>query len=430
MSHEPTRAIFRPEDGLRRPRLLVLACAIGLAFSVGPMFISSFSTFIPPLEQEFGWSRGALSMFFTTAQLALVVTTYFLGPLVARFGSRRVIVISAVAMAGSLLGLALTPPVYWVLIFWCAMIGATGAGTNTFSYLAVLPQWFNYRLGLLFGLAMTGIGLGQLTMPMVAQQVTAAAGWRASYAVLAGLVLCISAPVAHFLLKENPKFARKPDLADTDALPGYTLSEAQSTPTFRLLWISFFLLSFLATGAVVHLAPLLIDRGVPPKTAASLVGLTGLSVLIFRLAGGYFLDRVGPLAIGTLAFVAGGLAQLSLLPQMGTSLIVAAPLLYGLVVGLEGDVLPYISRRFFGLKAYALIYNRMFLSMMAGGVPGAVVIGYLYDFTGGYTVGLWCMATLAVVSMGLFWLGIHLRPQRSKTLSDMPLSEARAAEAH
>ena len=401
---ERTGTLFTTEDGLVRPKLLVFACALGLSLSVGPVFVSTFSTFIRPLHNEFGWSRAALSLFFSVQGLSLIAATFVLGRIVERFGSRRVIATSAILLGAAMFGLALSPPNYWLLMFWCGLIGATGAGTNTFAYLSVLPQWFTTRLGLIFGLAMTGVGFGQLAMPVLAQRMTALLGWRGSYEVLASLVLCISVPVAIFLLKENPRFSLAGRAAEMKPVPGHTLGQALRTPTFWLYWASFFLLAMVLGATTVHLAPLLMDRGVSAATAASLAGLSGMSVLIFRLGGGYLIDRVGPVATASLAFAAAGVAQLCVLPRMGTHLVAATPLLIGLGTGIEGDVLPYLCRRHFGMKAYSLIYNRMFLSMMSGPILGAWAAGLLFDRSGQYTLGLWCSVAIAVASILLFWL--------------------------
>ena len=398
------RRWLEPQDGLKRPGVLIFACALGLALSTAPIFIATYSTFISPLEREFGWSRGALSMLFTIEGVALIVATFFFGPLIQRYGSRRVIIASAILFAASLLGFATTARSYPAFVVWCVLIGATGAGTHVYAYLAILPQWFSQRLGLIFGIVMSGTGLGQLVMPILAQHVTALAGWRAAYAVLAGLVLFVAAPAVMFLVKENPRFSAKERDAGGEAAPGLTQGEALRTPTFWLLWFGFFLVSVVLGGALIHLAPLLIDRGVSPAQAASLVGLSGAAALAFRLLGGYLLDHVGPFVIGTAAFAAAGLGQLCLLPELGTQLAVLAPLLLGLALGVEGDALPYITRQYFGLKAYGLIYNRLFLSIMIGTVVGVSVTGLLFDLTGGYGLGVWVYVGLVVISITFLWL--------------------------
>jgi len=394
-------------DTLRHPWLLVLACAAGLTLSIGPIFVFTFPTFIAPWAREFGWSRGALSSLYTASGVALIVMTFILGPVIQRIGPKRTIVFSTVAFAASLVGLALSPPQYWIFLLCSAAIGAAGAGTNTFAYLALLPQWFTNRLGLIFGLAMTGIGIGQLAMPILAQHMTELAGWRASYLVLAAIVLALSTPFAITFLKENPRYSDKRAEENGD-VRGFTLKQAVRTPTFWLLWIGLFLLSAVLGATFIHLAPLLIDRGASEAAAASAVASTGVATLIFRLIGGYLIDRAGPYPIGACAFVAAALAQLILLPQAGMSLALFAPLLVGLVTGIEGDVLPYVSRHFFGMRDYGLIYSRMFLSMMSGPLVGAAAAGFLFDYSGSYSMGLWVFMATALIALLLFWLSAQV----------------------
>ena len=413
-------------DGLKRPWVLVLACAIGMAVSTNPIFWSTFSTFITPMQQEFGWSRSALSTLFTIEGSGLMVGMYVFGPLAQRFGSRKVIASSAALLAASLLGLALSPPSYAGVAFWMAMVGFTGAGTNVFAYLALLPQWFTQRLGLIFALAMSGSGFGQLLTPIIAQQVTAASDWRMAYAVLAGVVLLVSVPNALFLLKENPRFRAAPE-ADQPPVPGLTFGETVRTPTFWLLASGFLLVCLILGGGMIHLAPMLIGHGYTPAAAASLVGLCGASSLVFRPIGGYLLDRFGPFAVATVAFVAAGLGMLCVLPSADPRLAALAPLLMGLALGVEGDVLPYITRQFFGMKAYALTYSRLLVGTMVGAVFGATVMGFLYDLSGGYGFGLLVFASMTAISIILLWLGIWSWPPSRRFDSTGAVAAATAA---
>jgi len=50
-----------------------------------------------------------------------------------------------------------------------------------------------------------GIGIGATTIPLVAQRMVAAFGWREAYALLGCAVLLISLPVVGALLKNDPK---------------------------------------------------------------------------------------------------------------------------------------------------------------------------------------------------------------------------------
>ena len=404
------RGFLVSRDDLKRPRLLVLACAIGMAVSTTPIFWSTFSTFITPLQKEFGWSRSALSTLFTIEGSGLIVGMYLFGPLAQRFGSRRVIASSAALLAAALLGLSLSHPSYSAVAFWMAMVGVAGAGTHVFAYLALLPQWFSQRLGLIFALAMSGSGLGQLLTPIIAQQVTAASDWRTAYAVLAGVVALVSVPNALFLLKENPRFNAPRTLDNLPRVAGLTFGETLRTPTFWLLTSGFSLVCLILGGGMIHLAPMLMSHGYSPAAAASLVGLCGASSLVFRPIGGYLLDRVGPFAIATLAFVAAGLGMVCVLPGVDPRLAVLAPLLMGLALGVEGDVLPYITRQFFGMKAYALTYSRLLAATMIGAVFGATVMGFLFDLSGDYEFGLLVFAGMTVLSVALLWLGMWSWP--------------------
>ena len=72
----------------------VLACFVGLSLSYAMFTVFAFGTFVTPLEAEFGWQRGPMSLALTIANMTVVVASPLLGSLVDRIGVRRVMLVS------------------------------------------------------------------------------------------------------------------------------------------------------------------------------------------------------------------------------------------------------------------------------------------------------------------------------------------------
>ena len=66
----------------------VVASFIGLALSYAMFTVFAFGTFVTPLEAEFGWQRGPMSLALTIANLAVVVASPLMGSIVDRIGVR------------------------------------------------------------------------------------------------------------------------------------------------------------------------------------------------------------------------------------------------------------------------------------------------------------------------------------------------------
>ena len=69
-------------------------------------------------------------------------------------------------------------------------------------------------------------------------------------------------------------------------------------------------------------------------------------------------------------------------------MITASAVLIGLAAGAELDLMAFLAARYFGLRRYASIYGVVFVffSVAAGIAPAA--FGYVYDWSGGYSLAL------------------------------------------
>ncbi|HYD06008.1 MAG TPA: MFS transporter, partial [Reyranella sp.] len=68
---------------------LVLAASVG--FSFFSIMVAATGLFFEPLAREFGWSRTLLSSGPSIANILTAVLGPFLGALIDRYGSRRVV---------------------------------------------------------------------------------------------------------------------------------------------------------------------------------------------------------------------------------------------------------------------------------------------------------------------------------------------------
>jgi hypothetical protein len=73
--------------------------------------------------------------------------------------------------------------------------------------------------------------------------------------------------------------------------------------------------------------------------------------------------------------------------------------------GADGDVLPYLISRLFGLKAYGEVYGSLLILGLFGTAVGIVGFGRLHDATGGYTVAL-AIGAGGMVAAGLLFLSL------------------------
>src|SRR5262249_51342893 len=160
---------------------IVFVAGVGLFMGYGPIVTFTFGVFLKPLTEEFGWSRGQISLAFSFSLLVMSFTFPLVGRLVDRFGARKVIVPSVLFFGIGLMSLSLLSANLWHLYAVYVLLGLVGGGTAPIPYSNVIAHWFDKKRGLALGLAMVGLGLGTFVMPSLAQMLMTSQGWRQAY---------------------------------------------------------------------------------------------------------------------------------------------------------------------------------------------------------------------------------------------------------
>jgi MFS family permease len=389
---------------------IVFVAGIGLFMGYGPIVSFTFGVFLKPLITEFGWSRGQVSLAFSLSLLVMSFAFPFVGRLVDRYGARRVIVPSVFFFGLGLMSLSLLSAHLWHLYVVYIVLGLVGGGTAPVPYSNVISHWFDKKRGMALGLAMVGLGVGTFVMPSLAQMLLTEFGWRQSYIIVGVMVMVVAIPVVALFLTETPQmWGLYPDGERSSValsprkqhLSGLSAREARQTNTFWVLVSAFFLMSASVHGCLIHLVPLLTDRGVSPQLAAMATSLFGGALLIGRVGAGYLLDRFFASAVAVTFFCGATLGLILLWSGASGATAFAAAFCVGLGMGAEGDIIAYLISRYFGLRAFGEIYGYAFGAFTLGGVVGPLLMGKAFDNTGSYSIGLGIFVVASVIAAGL-----------------------------
>ena len=177
---------------------------------------------------------------------------------------------------------------------------------------------------------------------------------------------------------------------------GMSGREALRTSTFWLLFGAVLLVAMSVIGCLVHLVPMLTDRGISPQSAAFATSLLGGAVIPGRVGSGYLVDRFSAPSVAVYFFCGAGLGILLLWSGAAGGLVFVAAFLVGLGMGAEGELIAYLVSRYFGLHAFSEIYGYALISFTVGGIVGPLLMGVGFDRTGSYrlVLGTFLLATL------------------------------------
>lgn len=391
--------------------LVVATAAVGLLFGAFPIVVASFGVFFGSYTREFHAGRATISLAFTIHNFIAAFSTLGVGRLADYVGARKVIVPGLCMLSVILFSAKAIGSSAWQLYIFYMILGSLGGATTTLPYSLVISRWFDRRRGLALSLMMVGMGTGAIAMPLIAQRLIAAFGWRTAFAIVGGLILVVPAPLISRFLKENPQ--RMGLLPDRASRTGSTLEdkptvglswcEIRQDRTFWWMTAAFALVAMSVHGCYVHLAELMTDRGGRAADGALASSAAGFALLLGRAGTGYFLDRYFAPYVSAFVLVSAaiGIAMLATGAQGAPAL--AGAFLVGLAFGAEVDLIAYLMSRYFGLRSLGTALGFGLGAFVLAGGLGPLIMGFAFDRTSSYRVplGVFFAATLlAAVLLG------------------------------
>ena len=402
--------------GERRGRMAGMAArpryawvVLGAAFAIITMAIGTLFTlgvFLVPIEQDLGWSRssiGAISFFnWFVMGLGGVVAGYVSD----RFGTRVVVLTGGALLGGGLvLSGSVTEPWHFYVTFG-AMVGG-GVSCFYVPLTVTAVKWFEDRRGMAAAVVSAGNGLGILVLSPLTRWLINTFDWRTAFWVLGDLAWLVVIPAA-FLLRPAPSA-----VVAATARGGATASIATEGAAAVRRWpfwaiaLTHFGCCAAHSGPIFHMVSHAIDQGVGPMAAASLLGASGLSSILGRVATGMFADRYGPkqTLVTALVFQAAMVASYLVVRDVGG--LYAVGVLFGVAYGSAMPLYALLIREYFGERAMGTVYGAVFMISCTGMGLGSWAGGAIHDALGTYQwlfVGSFAIGAAAAV------LGVALRP--------------------
>jgi MFS family permease len=327
------------------------------------------------------------------------------GQLTDRLGPRIVISAGGVILGSAMIAMAFVTKLWQPYLVY-GLVAGVGMSAAYVPCNATVVRWFVRRRGLAVGVAMCGASSGTFVMPLVAQQLVSAVGWRGAYvtfgAMIAGTLLLVAPlirrdPESLGLQPDGERQAQRPTVVDG---PSWRLADAMRSRIFWILTVTLALTWIPVFVPLVHLVPFARDLGHAPMTAAWVVSALGAGAVMGRLLMGPLSDRLGRVPAMRVAVVLQGLACLSFLAAQTLGLLLGAAVLYGFGYAAVSTLFPPLVTDLFGRAHAGSIVGALFA--IAGSLSGfgPWLAGALYDATGGYTMTWALCATLNALAFG------------------------------
>ena len=381
---------------MTRGRTLLFAVAGGAA--VGNLYWAQ--PLLGTVGADLGVRQGATGLLITVTQVGYALGVFFIVPLGDRVDRRRVVplvmLLSAVALAASA-----AAPTFPLLLVALTLVGLTTVAGQMLTPLAG-DLASDAERGRVLGTVASGLILGILVSRTVSGLLADALGWRAVFAVAAGLLVVLAVAMAHSI----PRLPRR-----------------ASAPYGRLLWS---VLTAVARGRQVRVTMVIGAAAMSVFT----VFWTGLTFLLTAEPFGYSTTQIGLVSVvgivgAVAALRAGRLFDRGLsVPGIGVGLGVTFVAL--VVAGLGGRhlvvVLVAVALLSVGVQSAQVLLQTRMLSIdpearsrlntafvvgnFVGGALGSAVAGALWP-VGGWPALIVAAACLVGVALTV-WV-VHRR---------------------
>lgn len=379
----------------------------------------SFAAFFQALRDEFHGSRADVSLVFGITGFLYFSLGAVSGPLADRFGPRRVVAAGVLLIAAGVLVASRAQALWQVYLTYSLGVGV-GVGFAYVPAISAVQRWFVRRRGVASGLAVAGIGVGNLAMPPLAAALIDHTDWRTAY-VLLGLLALTLGLAAAALIEHSPQ---RRGLLPDGALPFPSSPHPSGTPlphageglgvradevgVRAALGSRPFKLLYAAVGACsaglfipfVHLAPYARDHGLSGAAGAWLVALIGVGSTVGRFALGGTADRLGRRRSLMVMFAGMGLALLWWTVAVDLWSLALFALLFGVCYGGFVALIPALTADYFGGRSAGGIIGLLYTSVAAGTLAGPWLAGRIYDVRESYLLPIVVGAAANFVALG------------------------------
>lgn len=369
----------------------------------------SFGVYVKPMLEEFGWNRTLVS---ATMSILMGISGPFgilTGRMTDKYGPRVVITLGGVLAASGYVAMSLANSLWHLYLFFGIFLGLS-ISTCWPPLIATVSSWFRDKRVLAIGILTSGLTIGSMCIPPLIASLIDIHGWRASFWVMALIVVITTLPALFVLRKrpngdfESPHQAEKEGgaITDEDASVGrheWTALGAAGTLSFLMILTIGFVT---ATGfffLAVHLVPYATDLGFRPTSAALIFSFLSIGNILGKLLAWVIARRLGNRS--TLALFVGlqALAIFSLVAANALWLLFALGALFGFGLGGSMAIRMSLIPDFFGTAVVGTLVGIAGNAWGLGGIVGPIFAGYIFDRSQSYDLAFFTGGSLLLMGV-------------------------------
>ncbi len=386
----------------------IMVFGIFLMVVVSAGIFMSFGVFLNPLLEDFGWTRGTVSLAYSIFMLTGGICTLLIGGMVEHYSIRKILMIGGTIHA---LGIMLTSTTQelWQLYVFYGVLASMGRSTFNICYVTLVNRWFHEKRGMATGFITSGQGMGPFLFSPFATFLIVAYSWRTAFFVI-GIMMLGAVVIAWIFIRNRPEdmglraLGAPPSSTPPSALPTAKTKienvwgRVLRNEYFWLLSLTHFFCCICHAIPLVHVAAYANVAGLSKPASAWVLGIMGLMSFAGRLYWGFFADRHGSRLALMVTTTLQGVFMLWLINTQDPLVFFLFAICWGF--GYAGVTMQYgiIARDVFPTAIRGSAFAGVSCSAMLGMASGGFLGGILYDISHTYATAWWVSLVTGVIA--------------------------------
>lgn len=372
---------------------LVLIAMCGLAVTGAGLPVMSNGVFITPIADALGVYRGSVAMHNTMTLVFKAILSLYAPVLIHKYSFKKVITAGVLLVGVTNYLIGLTDQIWLFNVL--GMLRGVGAGLLAWVPLTmIINQWFEKKHGLVTSIVLSFSSIAGAIFSPIFTTLIGVLGWAQTNRIMGLIAILFGLPAIFLKYTLDPRdsgylpYGHEPARETHKESRGIEFSTASdlykvSYVVFGLFML-FALFQTMLTGITQHYPGFAGTIGLSINAGATLMSVTMISSIGFKLLIGWLSDYIGPVkgSLWMLVVMGAGLLLLTISPNLNVLLIGA--FLFGAAYTMPSVGVALLTRHFFGVHMYPRLYPRIAFSTSLGSGIAISAIGYIYDYTGSY----------------------------------------------
>ncbi|MFC1494865.1 MFS transporter [Thermodesulfobacteriota bacterium] len=386
-----------------------------LGFSMALVFYT-FTLFLPFWVDEFGWSRQNISYAATLWSIIMGLNYIFVGHFIAKYGSRRAIVIGVLITISGLLVLSFQSNIWLVYLGHGILVGIGVSLGSNFAITTMVNNWFNKKRSLALSMTTSSMALGGMILVPVLMKFIDVIGWRSAYLISAAIIFTTGIIVAGLFIRNKPEDMGQ--VPDGIVNPGqekieiptpvlniyrtpveFTAKEAFRTPTIWFLMIFYVLFMFAANAKIVHAAAFFLDVGISKGQVGFVVGLASGIMVFSQLVTGILGLKIEMHRLAILGFILVVIGMIILVYANSLTMILIYTFFTYIGTGINMLAMMNLLANYYGAENFPVILGYFAPCWSLPASLGAPFAGYIRDTTGSYIPAWKIFIALLIIAL-------------------------------